>query len=321
MQPTYEIDSVTKVYKRGKVIANQDISFSILQGEILGILGPNGAGKTTLVRQMVAHLKPTKGTIRLWGRDVGTSGDYVARNVAYYAQAPYALNSLTVWEAIYLTGRLRGMPACDARNQTQGLLDELDLGDVSQKPLGRVSGGQQRLVGIGATLIGDLPVLVLDEPTNELDPRKRRLVWDLLRERNRKGVTIVLVTHNVHEAEQVVDRVAMINDSRLQVIDTVGSLKQQVDSRIKVEMAVPFDNGLNNGTTLASYLEGLGTLEPVGENRLRMLVDAHGIEDVFERVVAARDMGLCEDFWISPPSLEDVYLFFDQDKEGGTSNE
>lgn len=307
----YELDGVTKVYKKGKVTANVDISFDVREGEILGILGPNGAGKTTLVCQMVAHLRPTKGTIRLWGRDVTQCGDFVARQVAYYSQAPHVLDSLTVWEAIYFTGRLRGLSKVESKQQTEELLVQMELESVAKKLLEKVSGGQKRLAGIGATLIGHLPVLILDEPTNELDPRKRRLVWDLLRERNKDGTTIILVTHNVQEAEKVVDRVALIQDARLRAIDTVGNLKQRVDHRIKVEIAVSAELRPN----LLMYLESFGTPEPLGENRLRLLVDSQAITEVFHRVLEARGRGLCEDFWITPPSLEDVYLFFDRKEE------
>ena len=210
LETVYEIDHITKIYKKGKATANANISFHVQQGEILGFLGPNGAGKSTLIKQMVGHIAPTSGEIRFQGRNVLNHANKVAQKVAYYAQEPHALNSLKVWEVLYFTGRLRGLRRKDAMDHTEKLLEQFQITEIRNKLMKNISGGQKRIIGIGTALMGDSPVLIFDEPTNELDPKKRRLVWDLIRERNRMGATIILVTHHILEAEQVVDRVAVI---------------------------------------------------------------------------------------------------------------
>ncbi|SDM77581.1 ABC-2 type transport system ATP-binding protein [Paenibacillus sp. yr247] len=234
----YDVQQVCQTYNKGKIKANEDISFRISEGEILGILGPNGAGKTTLMKLMVGHLKPTSGRILFYGEDVGAITKKVAGSVAYFSQEPHVLHALKAWEALAYTGRLRGMAKREAENEAEALLEQFGIAELRDKPLKKMSGGQKRLIGIGTALIGESPVLILDEPTNELDPQNRRLIWSLIKEKNRAGATVLLVTHNILEAEQVVDRVAVINCGRLLAIDSVGKLKQRVDQRLKFELAL-----------------------------------------------------------------------------------
>ncbi len=185
MEPIYDVQNVVKVYKKGKKTANDGVTLTLQPGEILGLLGPNGAGKTTLVKQMVAQLRPTRGQIRMNGVDIAGRGKQVARGVAYYSQEPKAMAALTPMEAIALTARLRGLPAERAQREAVGWLERMGLAADANRRLNRLSGGQRRLAGIAAALVGDQGVFILDEPTNELDPVKRKLVWDLVRDRHR----------------------------------------------------------------------------------------------------------------------------------------
>jgi len=307
----YEIDHVTKVYKKGKVKANDDINFHVNEGEILGLLGPNGAGKSTIINQMVGHLSPTEGSIRFRGVNVLKQSHHVAQNVAFYAQEPHALTSLKVWEVLYFTGRLRGMSKEAALMETEELLARFEMEDHRNKILKRISGGQKRMVGIGTTLIGNSSVMIFDEPTNELDPKKRRLVWDLIQEKNQQGTTIILVTHNVLEAEQVVDRVAVINHGKLLAIDHVSKLKQKVDQRLKFEITVT--SGIVE--SLIRHLEAYGTIDRNGDNRLRLLVEKQDASRVLEWIISDHHGFHIDEYAIVPPSLEDVYFHIDKEAE------
>jgi ABC-2 type transport system ATP-binding protein len=304
----YEIDQVSKVYKKGKVKANEEISFEVFQGEILGLLGPNGAGKSTLIKQMVGHLAPSAGEIRYQGKNVLKQTKYVAQQVAYYSQEPHALTTLKVWESLYFTGRLRGLAKQDALQQTDELLERFDMNDLRHKLLKHVSGGQKRLIGLGTCLIGHAPVLIFDEPTNELDPKKQRLVWDLIQERNQKGATVILVTHNVLEAEQVVDRVAVINHGKLLAIDHVSQLKQRVDQRLKLEATTK----MGQSEEVRRFLGQWGVLFKTGENRFRLLVEKGEAGLLLDKLVEQMDIPI-EEFSLVPPNLEDVYFHIDQD--------
>jgi ABC-2 type transport system ATP-binding protein len=310
MRSIYEIDQVSKVYKKGKVRANEEVSFEVFQGEILGLLGPNGAGKSTLIKQMVGHLAPSIGEIRFQGKNVLKQTKYVAQQVAYYSQEPHALTTLKVWESLYFTGRLRGLTKQEALNQTDELLQRFDMNDLRNKLLKHVSGGQKRLIGLGTCLIGHAPVLIFDEPTNELDPKKRRLVWDLIQERNSEGATILLVTHNVLEAEQVVDRVAVINHGKLLAIDNVSQLKQQVDQRLKLEVTTK----MGHSEEVRRFLGQWGVLFKIGENRFRLLIEKGEAGTLLDRLVEQKDLPI-EEFSLVPPNLEDVYFHIDQDTD------
>ncbi|MCI1776999.1 MAG: ABC transporter ATP-binding protein [Paenibacillus lautus] len=309
MKLIYQLEHVNKTYKKGKVVANQNISFDVQQGEILGLLGPNGAGKSTLIKQMVGHLVPTSGTVRYKGTSVQTQTKRVAQEVAYYSQEPHALTSLKTWEALYFTGRLRGLTKESALKQTEELLERFGMQDLRHKLLKNVSGGQKRLIGIGTCLIGFSPVMILDEPTNELDPKKRRLVWDLIQERNRQGVTVILVTHNVLEAEQVVDRVAVVNHGKLLAIDHVGVLKQRVDQRMKLEITTSF----GESDYVCRSLSALGHWTKTGENRIRTLIEkqnaSYAIDCLTEQQLPI------EEYSLVPPNLEDVYFHIDDDQD------
>jgi len=304
----YEVRNLTKIYRQGAAPANDDLSFDIEQGEIFGLLGPNGAGKTTLVRQLVGLVKPTRGSIRLFGHDIVRSAAAVPRCVAYLAQRPLAVAEVYVSDAIALTGRIRGLGRREAAARARELMGLFGLEPVARRPIMRLSGGQQRLVTLALALIGDLPVLILDEPTNELDPEHRRLVWDLLLERNRRhGTTVVLVTHNVLEAERVIQRVGIINHGRIMALGRVGELKARVDQRVRLELRFSAERGEVPPAARVGETAGGQVLE-LARGHYAVLVDRAELQAAVARVLDAFGPGRLEDFRIQTPTLEDVYL-------------
>ncbi|MBB3114590.1 ABC-2 type transport system ATP-binding protein [Paenibacillus phyllosphaerae] len=310
----FTMEQVTQLYRKGKTttLANDDITLDIRRGEILGVLGPNGAGKSTLIKQLVGHLKPTSGRVLYNGLDVFKQTNTVASEVAYYAQEPHVLSPLKVMEALVFTARLRGMEAKAAKLEAEELLERFEMTAMKEKRLSRLSGGQKRMVGIGTTLIGHCPVLILDEPTNELDPKKRRMVWELIEERNRLGATVILVTHNVLEAEHVVDRAAVINHGRLLAMDSVANLKQRVDQRLKFDIQTAF--GLRE--EVERVLSPWGLKQEGTENRIRLLVDKAQASELLAMIISRTDLPI-EEYAVLPPSLEDVYFHIDQQAEQG----
>ncbi|MGG3891742.1 ATP-binding cassette domain-containing protein [Metabacillus fastidiosus] len=309
----YEIRNLYKTYK-GKVAANNNINFDVYYGEILGLLGPNGAGKSTLVKQMVGQLKPSAGTISLFGMDVAKEAKKVSRLVGYYSQEPHSMSSLSVEEAIFFTGRLRGMNFQDAKRDTSYWIERLELGDVYNKQLKRISGGQRRLAGIATTMIGSQPILIFDEPTNELDPLKRKLVWDTIRERNREhGATIILVTHNTFEAEHIVDRVGVVSDGNMLTIGAVGELKKQVDQRLKIDLSIKIGQRERAQQLLSDWSY---PVEVLGENQLRLSLTREESSDKLQQISQYMEKLECEEYRVIPPSLEDVYVHFGGKKVG-----
>ncbi|MBV9291902.1 MAG: ABC transporter ATP-binding protein [Frankiales bacterium] len=301
------VRGVDKAYRnRGgePVVANRAIDLDVGRGEVVGLLGPNGAGKSTLVRQLVGLARPDRGSISLLGHDVVARPRLSARFVGYLAQTEPALDDLSVSSAIETTARLRGVPRREATRVAAELVDELDLGDVSRRPLARLSGGQRRLACVAAALAGDRPVLVLDEPTTGLDPSARRGVWGAIaRRRERDGTTVVLVTHNVVEAEQVLDRVAILDDGIVIACDTPGRLKAAVTDDVRLELVwrepPPYDDATVAMLASRARVEG---------RRWQVRLPHAEARPALDRLLTGPAYGALDDFTLATPSLEDVYL-------------
>ena len=233
----YDVQNLVKVYPQQTQPANKNITLQIHEGEIFGLLGENGAGKTTLVRQMVNLLRSTSGSITLFGQPVAHDPLYVPQYVGYMPQDTHSLNILTVGEALYFTAHLRGMSRAEARRERDKLLELWEIQDLRNQYCQRLSGGQRRLLRLAVSMAGSLPVLVLDEPTNDLDPLRRRLVWDVLRRVNREcGTTIVFITHDAIEAEKIIGRVGIMREGELVAVGRPSDLKQAVDRKLRLEL-------------------------------------------------------------------------------------
>jgi ABC-2 type transport system ATP-binding protein/ABC-2 type transport system permease protein len=204
----YDIRDLVKVYPGQAWPANKNITLQIQLGEVFGLLGDNGAGKSTLVRQMVNLTRSTSGSITLLGQDIRRDAASVTTNVGYMPQEGLALNNLTVGEALYFTAHLRGLSRADALRERDRLAEAMQLAALRGQVVPKLSGGQKRLLQIAIALAARPPVLILDEPTNNLDPQRRKLVWDTLREVNQQlGTTVIFITHDAIEAEKVIQRV------------------------------------------------------------------------------------------------------------------
>lgn len=301
LEPIYELENVTFYYKKGKFKANNGISLTINKGEIIGILGPNGAGKTTLIKQMIGQLAPTEGSVKFHNQEVSKNTKYVLRQTAYYSQETFALSFLKTWEAIYFTGRLKGLSKKESKQQTDDILLRLGMEAYRDKLLSKLSGGQRRLISLGTTLIGQASVMILDEPTNELDPLKRKLVWDIIRELNQKGTTIILVTHNILEAEKVVHRVAVIDNGKLLAIDHIEKLKKRVDQRMRLEIYAQ-EASIQN---IQDRLKAFGQAELVEDTKLTLLIEKNAVRTIIE-IIQDETLNISQ-YSLLPPSLVDVY--------------
>lgn len=303
MAIVYRVDRLTKIYKNRTNKANDAISFDIHEGEIFGMLGPNGAGKSTLINQMTGLVRPTQGHISLFGIDVMKAPGIISNYVALQAQSTGPLLDLYPEEALHYTALLRGMPAAQARRQARALTEEFELGPLLKRRLRHLSGGQFQLVTLAITFIGNRPIQIFDEPTNNLDPAVRRQVWDKLLELNKQGTTIILVTHNVLEAERVIRRVGIINEGRLLTIGTPGELKSRVDQRVRLELLLkPEASGY------AGFLETLEEARAL--TPLHWLVLCHGssMQQTIDRILTEIGLERLDDFRILTTSLEDVYM-------------
>jgi ABC-2 type transport system ATP-binding protein len=300
----YLIEQLTKRYGRNRP-ANDNISLTIRQGEIFGLLGSNGAGKSTLVKQMVNLLAPTSGKIWLCDMDIAKKPAIVTEKIAYMPQKPNALLDLTAAEAIYFTGHLRGMSRLAAKQATNRIIEEWGIGDFRKRVVRHLSGGQNRLVSLAVSLIGARPVLILDEPTNELDPTYRKMVWERLRTLNQtEGTTIILVTHNVQEAEKVLDRVAIMSEGKIAGLGRVSELKGQVDQSVRLELFLKPENSAQTAQILYN-IENSQELKPL---QWSVPVPRQNAEDAIHAILSSVRLANLEDFRVHTATLEDVYM-------------
>lgn len=309
MPVVYRIQHLTKIYKGSTQKANDDLTFDIREGEIFGLLGPNGAGKSTLLHQITGLLRPSSGSISLFGFDALARADLISHYVAVQPQRMAALSKLYPTEAIYYTGLFRGLTPASARQQTDWLIEEFELQRIRRTRIHQLSGGEQKLVAFAVTLIGNRPVQIFDEPTNELDPKIRRVVWEKLQQQNRAGTTIILVTHNVLEAEQIIQRIGIISHGRLMALGTPGELKARIDQRVRLELHLK-----DEYEPFAELLASLGDAHMLTKLHGIVLCHRESVQSAINSLLAQIGLDQIDDFRILTPSLEDVYLQL----EGGT---
>jgi len=302
----YQVRDLTKVYRGSKAPANDDISLDIPAGVIYAVLGPNGAGKTTLVRQLTGLLEPTAGSIRLFGDEVRTKADSVPLIVAYFGQRLLALNAHRFQEVLWITGVLRGQSPAQARQQAVALLESFEATDLARRLLGQMSMGERRLAAVLATFMASRRVLVLDEPTNDLDPLRRQRLWHYLHECNAgDGRTIIVVSHNLPEVETVAHQAVLINQGRVAAAGTLGELKRAVADKVRIELRMKYEGP-----------EDVGVLSRIpGAERARpgLWVIPAAPDDapaLLRRVLDGLRREAIDDFRVATPSLDDVYLHF-----------
>ena len=303
--PAVVVADLSRAHRRRRgepVLANDGISLTVQAGEVFGLLGPNGAGKTTLVRQLVGVLRPDSGRVELLGHDITRDPALAPRLLAYLAQEEPALVELPVRLAVETTGRLRGLPRRQARAAADALLEELGLGALAARPMTTLSGGQRRLAQVATALVGDRPLLVLDEPTTGLDPAARRDVWAAL-SRRRTSTTVVLVTHNVLEAETVLDRVAVLDRGRVIACDSPGRLKALVSGDVRLDLVWRDDPPYDDATVAA-----LHAAATVDGRRWRIRLPQAEARKALGQLTGGPAFAALDDFTLATPSLEDAYL-------------
>lgn len=297
MSIAYRIRDLTKQYPKQRGPAVDGLSFDIAEGEIFGLLGDNGAGKTTLVRQLVGLLKPTAGTIELFGHDVREEPRFVPTVVGYMPQGGNSLNHLTVGEAVYFAAHLRGIR--NARKERDEILELWRITGLRDRDSSRLSGGQSRLLRLAVAMAGRPRVLILDEPTNDLDPVNRRHVWDVLKQWNRNhGTTIVLVTHDAVEAEKAIGRVGIMRGGRFTALGTPAQLKDGIALKLKVELEFPPHSPPKLPKDVIPHEKAEGVWQLVLDR------------DEAARLLAGLDLHAITDIRMTSTTLEDLYLHY-----------
>ncbi|MBF6333728.1 ATP-binding cassette domain-containing protein [Nocardia transvalensis] len=233
-----EADGLVKVF--GEQRAVDGVSLAVPQGAVYGVLGPNGAGKTTTIRMLATLLRPDGGSARIFGHDVVAEPTAVRQLIGVTGQYASVDEKLSATENLIIFSRLLGLGRAEARSRSAELLEEFGLTEAANKPLENFSGGMRRRLDLAASLIATPPLLFLDEPTTGLDPRTRAQMWETIRRLVREGATVLLTTQYLDEADQLADRIAVIDRGKVIADGTSDQLKASVGlSALQITLADP----------------------------------------------------------------------------------
>ncbi len=298
-----EADGLTKAY--GETQALDGVSFSIPAGSILGVLGPNGAGKTTAVRILTTLATPDGGQATVAGYDIRTQAADVRRNIGVTAQDATLDGLLTGRQNLALVGELSRMGRAAARERAAELLDRFELTFAADRILKGYSGGMRRRLDLAAGLMTRPPVLFLDEPTTGLDPTSRQRVWDVIRELVGEGVTLLLTTQYLEEADTLADQIIVIDHGRVIAEGTPRELKEaSKGARLVVTLAAPHEGALR---ALQQLVEGRIHISDDGRQLDAAVDNSPGLATIVVRALDAADI-LVDNIEVRPPSLDDVFF-------------
>ena len=301
-----EVDHLTKRF--GDLVAVDEISFEVTQGEIFGLLGPNGAGKTTLIRMMTTLTVPTSGTARIAGHDIQTDADGVRNAIGVIPQAFTSDPELTAQENMLVHAKLYGVAAETRAKLIDDLLESVDLVKFRDALVRTFSGGMRRRLEIARGLVHSPKTLFLDEPTTGLDPVSRTNVWEMIRTLRKKSeMTILLTTHYMDEADKLCDRIAIVDHGKLAALDTPTKLKDNVPGTDTVE--AEFENAPSNWVT---QLQSLSHAAAVTQNGSVVHISSNNgpatvaalMDLARERKVIVRKVS------VQSTTLDDVFLHY-----------
>jgi ABC-2 type transport system ATP-binding protein len=295
---------LTKTYRNGEVRALDDLSLDVEEGTVLGVLGPNGAGKTTTVRILATLLKPDSGSATVAGIDVMKHPDKVRELIGLSGQYAAVDETLTGWDNLVMFGRLYHLGKSASIKRADELLERFSLTDSARRPIKTYSGGMRRRLDLAASLIVQPKVLFLDEPTTGLDPRGRQEMWQVIQELVKGGVTLLLTTQYLEEADQLADEIAVIDHGKVIARGTSDALKKQVGGErleITVESAdiAKTQEIVSRISTSAIHTDIRTISAPVTTGSIA-LMDA--LRSLDEAKIHPLDISL------KRPSLDDVFL-------------
>jgi ABC-2 type transport system ATP-binding protein len=325
------VRNLVKRYPKAVVNAVDNISFTAGRGEIFGLLGPNGAGKTTTIGVLTTNVRPTSGSAFIMGINVAADPMSVKQRIAVVPQQSNLDRSLRAREILTFHASYHGLPRAEREARANALLNELGLGDRGKDMVLRYSGGMAQRLMLARALMHSPDILFLDEPTNSLDPQSRLFLWDRIRLLKEQGTTILLTTHDMEEADQLCERIAIMDKGRILVLDTAAELKKLVPGGTCLELRVHVPQHVSAGgahseaqetSSVLTVLRGIPGATKVEE--VSPPEDEEGAQGIQVFRLYAEDAGSLvigatqavmeagaeiRDLHIARPSLEDVFIY------------
>ena len=313
MEPAVRVENLIKRF--GTFTAVDGVTFAVERGEVFGILGPNGAGKTTTLEIIESLQKPTEGRVSVLGLDIQSNASEVKARIGVQLQASAYYDYLNLTEILSLLGSFYPKKA-----KPSSLLEQVGLSEKAKSRIPELSGGQKQRFAVAASLVNNPELVILDEPTTGLDPQARRNLWSLIREVNQRGVTVVLTTHSMDEAELLCSRLAIMDHGKLLAVDTPRNLVNRLEASyaVKLTMDKPMTTDQleklhgrveilhTNGEGNGQANDENGEASPLENTYLLRLPNPSALKAMLDEIT---DTGLgLENLQITPVTLEDVFL-------------
>jgi ABC-2 type transport system ATP-binding protein len=291
-----EVNSLTKIYD-GQIKAVDQVSFSIEEGEVFGLLGPNGAGKTTLLHMLATIIEPTEGTAAVNGFDILKKPSRVRESIGIVFQDPSSDDMLTGYENLMLHAMMFGVPRSEWGERIENALNLVELTSRANDRVRKYSGGMRRRLELARGLLHEPKVLFLDEPTLGLDPQSREHIWEYIKGLvKEKGISVIITTHYMEEADRLCDRVAIIDFGRIVVMDKPSKLKHEIGERIFLKGVGDSTNDIDNLPFVKKVDFVNGSVEICVDDASRRLKAILEVFPTFEKVE------------IRLPTLNDAFL-------------
>jgi ABC-2 type transport system ATP-binding protein len=292
--------NVSKIYKNSNRKALDDISLQIEEGKISTLLGRNGAGKTTFIRICSTQMLPTSGKILVFGDDVLMSPEKIRTKISIVPQEGRPLRALTPWDHIYNWLRIRGEKKESASQKTSDILQRLDLFSSKDIPALNLSGGMKQKILVGMAMATESPLLFLDEPTIGLDPVSRRQVWSIIKDWKNKGITIVLTTHYMDEAEMLSDSIFIIDEGRVVSKGNMNDLRNTLNYKIRIDINISKDYNVYD---LRNFINSFGKTISMSSDSIRLFTYENNLREISD-ILVRNNLS----FSVSPITLDDIFV-------------
>jgi ABC-2 type transport system ATP-binding protein len=301
-----EATGLVKTFGQNRAVDGVDLR--VEAGTVYGVLGPNGAGKTTTISMLATLLKPDAGEARVFGHDVRREPQQVRRLIGVTGQYASVDETLSATENLVVFSRLLGLSRAEAKRKSNELLERFGLTEAATRPLKAFSGGMRRRLDLAASLIAQPPLIFLDEPTTGLDPRTRAQMWDTIRELVTTGSTVLLTTQYLDEADQLADRIAVIDHGRVVAEGTSDELKASIGTAsLQLRLAETATASLTDAADIVRRVLGTpAVVSPEGSRLTAPMADPDRVTDL---LVAFRDAGVSlAEMSVQKPTLDEVFL-------------